>query len=111
LYFDYLLNGKNDEEEFPEVETKNTHQNIVTKEEVKQELQSMEKVKSGSTSGIVTEMITALTKDGREMLYDQRTLIRYKEEIPDDWKKGVIVPLYTERKGIQQNAKIRDTVN
>jgi hypothetical protein len=63
-------------------------------EEVDRALHSMKKGKSGSTSGIVTEMITALVKVVQKC-YDLLTMIWEKEEKPDDWKKSIIVPLYT----------------
>ena len=66
----------------------------ISKEEVKKAIQKMKTGKASGPSEVSIELIKALGKEGEEYMSSLLKEIWENEEMPDEWRKSVIVPIF-----------------
>ena len=94
-YFDNLLNQENPKErrEIRTEETKREVENISV-EEVRTELRKMKKEKAQGPDDIPVEVWIALGNKGVEFLVNFFNRLLQGENMPDEWRRSMLVPLY-----------------
>ena len=58
----------------------------------------MKSEKAAGPSEVTADLFTALGGEGRELLWDLIREVWKEEQIPDEWRQSVILPIY-KRKG------------
>lgn len=96
-YFDRLLNGEVEESavnELNEIEEKEEEESPITWAETENALKLMKTGKSPGIDGLSADMIKAAGIQGLQWLHRTLGVIWKENKIPDDWKKGMIIPLF-----------------
>ena len=93
-YFEKLLNVENDWDQDTNADIKQGPQCEITHEEVTKAVKATAVGKAGGPTGVVTEMLRAGGEQSVKWLTTLFNDITAKGEIPSDWSKSILVPLY-----------------
>ncbi|XP_030756951.1 uncharacterized protein LOC115882842 [Sitophilus oryzae] len=94
-YFEDLFEGQSDQKNFV-VESRATSQeeDMIELEDVHCTIQKLKKGKAARHDGITAEMLKNMGEKGEKILTKICTLAWNEGKIPNDWKIGVIVPIF-----------------
>ena len=93
-YFSNLLNLENDREQLGEVPAVEGPVQEISREEVKKAIESMKKGKAAGCSGLPVDLMKHLGESGVDMMHEILKRVWEEEQMPEEWKKSEIVPIY-----------------
>ena len=93
-YFSNLLNVENAREQLGEVPAVEVPVQEISREEVKKAIESMKKGKAAGCSGLPIDLIKHLGESGVDMTHEILKRVWEEEQMPEEWKKSEIVPIY-----------------
>ena len=93
-YFSYLLNIENAREQLREVPAVEGPVQEISREEVKKAIESMKKGKAAGCSGLPIDLIKHLGENGVDMMHEILKKVLEEEQMPEEWKKSEIIPIY-----------------
>ena len=106
-YFEKLLNEENPRSLFGDGQQNHGVVREVTRSEVERALKKMKNAKATGPDGIPVEAWKSLGEFGAEQLTVLMRKIWTEEEIPSEWRKSVITPIYKEKGDIQDCGNYR----
>ena len=92
-----LLNVENERGDLDTAEPIEGPIEDITIEEVRQAIKGMKMGKATGPTGVSAEQLKNLDDEGIEWFRDILRTIVHKGEIPEEWKKSYIVPIYKEK--------------
>ena len=96
-YFKELLNVQNERGELEQTEAVAGLIEEITLEEVRQAVRQLKTGKATGPSGVTADQLRSLDEEGLSWLMELLKKIVYDGEIPSDWTKSCIVPIYKEK--------------
>ena len=93
-YFSNLLNVENVREQLGEVPAVEVPVQEILREEVKKAIESTKKGKAAGCSGLPIDLIKHLGENGVDMMHVILKRVWEEEQMPEEWKKSEIVPIY-----------------
>ncbi|KAA3670323.1 uncharacterized protein DEA37_0010186 [Paragonimus westermani] len=93
-YMEKVMNEENEWDGIVDVEIMQGPMDMVTREEVMNAIKAMKIGKAGGLSEVVAEHITASGNVGIDVITDIANRVLAGDDIPDDWRYSVLVPLY-----------------
>ena len=96
-YFSNLLNVENAREQLGEVPAVEGPVQEISREEVKKAIESMKKGKAAGCSGLPIDLIKHLGESGVDMMHELLKRVWEEEQMPEEWKKSEIVPIYNQK--------------
>ena len=106
-YFNRLLNEENPRVVFGNGAPNEGITPGICREEVRKALYKMKNGKACGPDEIPVEVWKSLGEDGVDVLWDLMQKIYQKEEMPNEWRDSVIVPIYKEKGDIQDCGNYR----
>ena len=107
-YFEKLMNEENERERRENGrETVSSHVRRITKDEVKAEMKRMKHGKVVGPDDIPIEAWKALGDIGVNFLTKLFNQILETEEMPEEWRKSILVPIYKNKGDIQNCSNYR----
>ena len=105
-YFSNLLNVENAREQLGEVPAEGAVQEI-SREEVKKAIESIKKGKAAGCSGLPRDLIKHLGESGVDMMHEILKRVWEEEQMPEEWNKCEIVPIYKQKGDTLECGNIR----
>ena len=96
-YFSNLLNVENARKQLGEVPAVEGPVQEISREEVKKAVESTKKGKAAGCSGLPIDLIKHLGESGVDMMHEIPKRVWEEEQMPEEWKKGEIVPIYKQK--------------
>lgn len=93
-YFKILLNGENEQESDAEVIELEEEQHPISWSETENSLKQMKGGKAAGVDELTADMIKAAGIHGIQWLHRILGVIWKENKVPDEWKKGIIIPLF-----------------
>ena len=94
-YFEKLMNEENDREpRTEEAEVVNEELNCISREEVKNALKRIKKVKTVGPDELPIEVWKCMGEMGIEFLTILFNKLLVGERIPEEWRRSVLIPIY-----------------
>ena len=100
-YFERLLNEENERLIHEDGQPNEGATGGVERAEVVRALAKMKNGKAMGPDGIPVEVWKVLGEEGIDLLWDLFEKIYEQEEIPDEWRNSVVVPIYKEKGDVQ----------
>ena len=97
VYFSNLLNLENVREQLGEVPAVEGPVPEISREEVKNAIERMKKGKAPGCSGLPIDLIKHLGESGVDMVHEILKRVWEDEQMPKEWKKSEIVPIYKQK--------------
>ena len=97
-YFSNLLNVENAREQRGEVPAVEGPVHDISREEVKNAIESMKKGKAAGCSGLPIDFIKHIGESGVDMMHEILKRVWEEEQMPEKWKKSEIVPMYKQKR-------------
>ena len=96
-YFSNLLNVENAREQLGEVPTVEGPVQEISREEVKKATESMKKRNAAGCSRLPTDLVKHLGESGVDMMHEILKRVWEEEQMPEEWEKSEIVPIYKQK--------------
>ena len=96
-YFSNLRNVENAREQLGEVPAVEGPVREISREDVKKTIESMKKGKAAGCSGLPIDLIKHLWESGVDMMHEIVKRVWEEEQMPEEWKKSTIVPIYKQK--------------
>ena len=96
-YFSNLLNVENAREHLGEVSAVEGPVHEISREEVKNAIERMNKGEAAGCSGLPIDLIKHLGESGVDTMHEILKRIWEEEHMPEEWKKSEIVPIKWQR--------------
>ena len=96
-YFSNLLNVENAREQLGEVPAVEGPVHEISREEVKNAIKRMKKGKSPGCSGLPIDLIKHIGESRVDMMHDILKRVWEVEQMPEEWKKSEISPIYKQK--------------
>ena len=94
-YFEKLMNEENNRElQTEEAEVVNKEVNCISRKEVKNALRKMNKSKAAGPDELPVEVWKCMGKMGIEFLTRLFNRLLMNEQMPEEWKRSVLIPIY-----------------
>ena len=108
-YFDKLLNEENPRSIFDDGVPNEGLTQGISRDEVKVAISRMKNEKATGMDGIPVEVWKCLREEGIDMLWDLMQGIYEQEKILMEWRDSVIIPIYKEKRDIQDSLPVPET--
>ena len=96
-YFSNLLNVENAREQLGDVPALEGPVQKISRKEVKKAIESMKQGKAAGSSGLPIDLIKHLGESGVDMMHEILKRVWEEEQMPEEWKKSEIVPIYKQK--------------